>query len=58
MEYDLSFELVSLLCACFTRDAPYQCTDSIAIQKENYFGQPPSEPLIVDQGEAKFIKWN
>jgi hypothetical protein len=58
MEYNLSFELVSSLCACFTRDAQYQRTDKIAIQKENDFWQPPSEPLRIDQCEAGFIKCN
>jgi hypothetical protein len=44
MECHLSFKLVSLLCICFVRDAQYQRTDNIAIQKKHYFRQPPSEP--------------
>jgi hypothetical protein len=43
----LSFKLISLLYACIACDAQYQRTDNIAIQKEHYFWQLPSEPLRI-----------
>jgi hypothetical protein len=47
MVRNLSFELVSLLCSCIACDAQYQRTNNIAIQKEHYFWQAPSEPLRI-----------